>query len=496
MSHLDLLIESHPLPTWRVVAWPVMILLAALFVWANYFQLDEVATAPGEVVPRGNIKVIQHLEGGIIVAIHVEEGDIVKKGEPLIQLDLGAGGVNRAELEAQLDSELLVKARLDAETQGKPLAIPEALQRRRPVQAVAEERAYVARQEQLEASISVQRELIRQRELDVEELNARMRALRERKQDLTSPAGSLQQQMRQKELEIKELETQRATASNNLKLLQERFKMSSQLVASGLVSKMDHLKLESDLKSQEGQLDGLNQSIPRARAAVDEVRGTLKEQLASVTSDINSLAPSIAKAQAAVNEAQQRAREAVIRFQREAQDDLVKTEQSIARTRELLVEATAQKNRTDIRSPIDGIVKNLRYHTIGGVVKAGDPIMEIVPTGDNLVIEAKLSPTDRGYVRVGQKATVKISTYDYARYGGLDGTVTMVAPDTSTDDKGNPYFRVTVETAKTYLGKKKGELPIVPGMQATVDIHTGTRNFISYLIDPVLKLRDQAFRER
>lgn len=496
MSPLDLLMDSHPMPTWRTIAWPVMILLGALIVWANYAEREEFAVATGEVVPVGNIKVIQHLEGGIVEAIHVKDGDVVKQGEPLIQLDLGAGGVNRQELETRLDSDLLVKARLEAETQGKPLAIPEDLQKRRAVQAVAEERAFVARQQQLESKIAVQRQLIRQRELDVDESNARMRSLQDRKRDLSSPAGSLQQQIRQKELEIKELETQRTTVTNNLKLLHERFAMSSRLVVDGLIPKMEHLQLESEVKSLEGQLDGLNQSIPRARAAVDEVRGILKEQLASVTSDINSLMPSIERAKSAVNEAEQRSREESIRFRREAQDDLVKTEQSIARTRELLSQATEQKNRTDIRSPIDGIVKNLRYHTIGGVVKPGEPILEIVPIGGNLIIEAKLNPTDRGYVEVGQKTTVKISTYDFARYGGLDGTVTMVAPDTSTDDKGEPFFRVLVETDKTYLGRKEGELPIIPGMQATLDIHTGARTFIEYLITPVLKLRHEAFRER
>lgn len=496
MSRLDHLMDRHPLPSWRAFAWTVMILLGALIVWANYFELDEVSIATGEVVPRGNIKVIQHLEGGIIQAIHVEDGDIVQEGQILLQLGLGAGGVNREELETRLDSDFLVKARLEAETQGQPLDIPEDLERRRPVQAIAERRSYVARQQQLDARIAVQHQLIRQRELEVDELKARMRALKDRKRELSSPAGSLAQQARQKELEIKELETQRMTATGNLRLLQERFAMSSRLVADGLVAKMDHLQLESEVKSLEGQIDGLNQSIPRARAALEEVRGILKEQIESVTSDINSLLPSIARAEAAVAEARQRIREEEIRFRREAQEELVRTEQSIARTRELLVQATEQKIRTDIRSPIDGIVKNLRYHTLGGVVKPGEPIMEIVPTGQKLIVEARLNPTDRGYVRVGQPTTVKISTYDYARYGGLEGTVTMVAPDTSTDDEGAPYFRVLVETDKTYLGRRQGELPIIPGMEATVDIHTGTRTFLEYLIRPVLKLRHEAFRER
>jgi adhesin transport system membrane fusion protein len=183
-------------------------------------------------------------------------------------------------------------------------------------------------------------------------------------------------------------------------------------------------------------------------------------------------------------------------FQREAEEQLGRTEQAIAQLEELLAEATEQGVRAEIKSPIDGIVKKLRYYTIGGIVSPGEPIMEIVPTGDKLVVEAKLNPTDRGYVNEGQRSLVKVSTYDFARYGGLDGTVANVAPDSTTDQNGTPYFRVIVQTDKTYLGEEEGKLPITPGMQATVDIHTGTKSVMEYLIKPVLKLRHEAFRER
>jgi len=496
MSRLQDLLKTHPLPTWRAAAWPAMLFLAGLGIWANYAKLDEVSIAAGEVVPRGNIKLIQHLEGGIIEAINVDEGDVVRTGQSLLQLDLGTAGVNREELQVRLDNDRLVRARLEAETQGEDFVIPEDLLRRRPAQSTAERKSYEARKQQLMAKLDVQRELILQRQLDVEELNARMRGLKDRKRELNSPAGSLRQQARQKELEIKELEAQREAKRNNLRLANERLKMSANLLADGLVPKMDHLQLEAEVDSLEGDLQKLEQSIPRARAALAEAQGLLKEEIESVDADIASLTPSITRAQAAVDEARQRAREEEIGFRREAQEDLVKTEQSLARLNELLSKATEQSIRADIRSPINGIVKNLRYHTIGGVVQPGEPIMEIVPTGERLVIEAKLNPTDRGYVSVGQPTMVKISTYDYARYGGLRGVVTMVAPDTSTDEEGTPFFRVLVETEKTYLGRAEGELPIIPGMQATVDIHTGSRTVIEYLIKPVLKLRHEAFRER
>ena len=192
----------------------------------------------------------------------------------------------------------------------------------------------------------------------------------------------------------------------------------------------------------------------------------------------------------------QRVEEERSRFRREAEDELGKSEQAIARITTLLDEATEQNVRSEIKSPIDGVVKNMRYNTIGGVVLPGEPVMEIVPTGGNLVVEAKLKPTDRGYVETGQPAVVKISTYDFVRYGSLDGTVSLVAADTSTDPDLGPFYRVVIETDKSYLGDVEGELPILPGMGATVDIHTGRKSVMDYLIKPVLKLRSEAFRER
>ena len=138
----------------------------------------------------------------------------------------------------------------------------------------------------------------------------------------------------------------------------------------------------------------------------------------------------------------------------------------------------------------------MRYHTIGGTVKAGEPIIEIVPTGEKLVVNERLSPTDRAFVEAGQKVTVKLSAYDFARYGGLDGTVQMVVLDSSTDDKGNPYFRLVIEIKKTYLEVEEGQFPITPGMQVTIDVHTGTKSVLDYLIKPVLKLKHEAFGER
>jgi membrane fusion protein, adhesin transport system len=145
MSHLDSLLANHPLRTWRFAAWPIMALIATLLIWANFARLDEVAVAMGEVVPQGKIRVVQHLEGGIIEHIYVGEGSVVRAGDPLVRVDLATSGVNRKELLARLDGALLHRARLLAESSGAPLALPTDAAARQPSVADAERQAYAAR---------------------------------------------------------------------------------------------------------------------------------------------------------------------------------------------------------------------------------------------------------------------------------------------------------------------------------------------------------------
>lgn len=429
MSRLEAVLSSHPLPTWRPFAWLVAALIAAFCVWAYLTELDEVSIALGEVIPRGKVKVIQHLEGGIIETIEVREGDTVTIGDPLVALNLGAGALNSDELQARIDGEILRRDRLTAEVEGTPLTFPEDVVARQPALARAERKAYETRMRELGSALAVLEARVEQRTLEVQELAARLSAV-----------------------------------TSNLELARRRLGMSHSLLAQKLTAKMEHLELEAEVESLDGEMQSLTPAIPRAHAAVAEAEQKIEE-----TKD---------------------------RFRREAQEQLRESEQTLARLAELIDEATEQGARAVIRSPIDGIVKNMRYNTIGGVVSPGEPIMEIVPTGDRLVVEAQLSPTDRGYVEEGQRAVVKVTAYDFVRYGGLDGTVVHVAPDSSTTEQGQPFYRVVVETDKTYLGDDEGRLPIKPGMQATADIHTGSKSVMLYLIKPVLKLRHEAFRER
>ncbi len=427
---LDALRQGNRSPAFRHLAFAVMALIAGFIAWAVFAQLDEVAVASGEVIPIAQVKVVQHLEGGIIQRLDVAEGARVAQDQVLIQLNVGGAGTTREELQVQLDSLLLSRARLKAENDDSTLVFPADIAARRPDLVAAERDTFEAR-----------------------------------KLGLKSKLGVILQQSRQRELEVKELEARRRAVLANLKLERERLKLSDQLLESGLTPRMEHLEIRREIENLNGEAKVLGQAIPRSKSA-------LAESAARVTEETEA-------------------------FRRRAIEELNRVELQIARSREGLTEASDRVRRTEIRSPTDGIVKNMRFNTIGGVVRPGEPIMEIVPVGDELVVEARLSPVDRGYVQEGQKAVVKISTYDFVRYGSLDGVVERIAADTNADpNSGQPYYEVVIRTDKTYLGSTSGEFPITPGMQAVVDIHTGTRSVMNYLVQPVLKLRHEAFRER
>jgi adhesin transport system membrane fusion protein len=405
-----------------------MVLLAIFLIWATFAKLDEVSTAPGEVVPEGKVKVIQHLEGGVVRDIDVHEGDLVKEGQKLMELDLPVSAVNKDELQVRIDGTILALARMKAEVAGTVPVFPAAEAARHPDLVDAERRNYLARQQSLAATISV-----------------------------------LNQQRLQRSLEVQELLSKQHAAEGSLALLKEKQAMSDNLLRDGLTSKMDNVELKAQLQDLTGLVETLKSTVPKAQAALQEATEKIDEEK--------------------------------LKFSRSSQADISDAELTLDRTRQLMTQASDQQRRATITSPTDGIVKNMRDTTLGGVVRPGEPIMEIVPVHDRLDIEAKLSPTDRGYVEVGQKAEVKITAYDYTRYGGLEGKVILVAPDTTIGQDNQPYYRVLIETNKSALGEHN-EYPIAPGMVAQVDIHTGRRSVLRYLVTPMLKLRAEAFQER
>ena len=429
MEIINRILKKNKMLRWQRSSYIIIFIISFFLIWSLFAKFDEVAIATGEVVPHGRVKTIQHLEGGIIQEIYVNEGDLVNENSPLIQIDLAGTVINYDELEIRLYGLLLKKARLTSEAEQTDLNLPFSDELRVINLRKAEEEAYKARKTELKTSKKI-----------------------------------LNGQITQREQDIKELEVQLLTLKSNLKLAKKRLDISNDLLTDQLTSPMEHLTIESEVESILGDVRSTEEALPRVRAALIE------------TID--------------------RSKELSLRFSREAREALGETELNIARTEEILKTASEQQTRTTIKSPTTGIVKNLKYSTIGGVIKSGETIMDIVPSEDTLVIEAKLNPIDRGFVRAGQFANVKIDTFDYFRYGGISGEVEWVAADSSISNNGIPFFKVMIRTDQQWLGDESDGFLIPPGMGATVDILTGKKSVLSYLIRPVLKLKHESFRER
>ena len=429
-NRLNYLEKTVQAKGWRYSAVFIICAIAALVGWATFAKLEEVAVANGAVVPQGQIKVIQHLEGGIISEIFVSEGHKVKVGDPLLQLDRGITGSNQNEIQIELDGLILTRARLAAESKSTKLIFPSEEASRRPDLVHAEKQIYEGHKKEHESTIAVLIEQVRQRELDVRQARSQL-----------------------------------ATTKNGLVLTLEKLAMSEDLLAEGLTPKIEHVRIKQEVEQLQGETEELKSAIARAEASITEAQARLTEEKLGTAS--------------------------------RAFEEQSNIERKIASAREKLSRATDQVIRTQISSPIAGIVQSMRHHTIGGIARPGEALMEIVPTQERMMVEAKLNPTDIGYVRVGQESVVKITTYDFARYGGLSGKVVSISPDSHFDSAtGESYFRVIAETDKNYLGSEPGELPIAPGMEATLDIHTGSKTVLEYLLKPVVQVKSEAFRER
>ncbi|BCT32039.1 HlyD family type I secretion periplasmic adaptor subunit [Pseudomonas protegens] len=286
----------------------------------------------------------------------------------------------------------------------------------------------------------------------------------QRQRRLASEQRTLSEQLRQKTQELAEFRSKQGQYSSSLALLNQEMNMSAPLVGTGAVSPVEILRLKRSAVEIRGSLDATTLAIPRAESAINEIKSKIDESVQTFRSD-------------------------AAKELNEKRTDLSKiTASGIA--------IDDRVNRTTVVSPVHGVIKLLRVNTIGGVVQPGSDLVEIVPMEDNLLIEAKVRPQDVAFLHPGQKAMVKFSAYDYTIYGGLSAKLELIGADTVTDDKGNSFYLIQVRTDKNHLGGDANPLLIIPGMVATVDIITGEKSVLDYLLKPVLKARTEAMRER
>ncbi|WP_122585605.1 HlyD family type I secretion periplasmic adaptor subunit [Pseudomonas viridiflava] len=285
-----------------------------------------------------------------------------------------------------------------------------------------------------------------------------------RQRRLASEQRTLNEQLRQKTQELAEFRSKQEQFRSSLALVQQELDMSAPLVSSGAVSPVEILRLKRNAVELRGSMNSNTLAIPRAEAAISEIKS--------------------------------RVQESELAFRADAARELNKKRNDLARISASRIAIDDRMSRTTVVSPVRGIVKTLKVNTIGGVVQPGSDLLEIVPLEDNLLIEAKVRPQDVAFLHPGQKAMVKFSAYDYTLYGGLPARLELIGADTITDDKDNSFYLIQVRTDSNHLGSDSRPLLIIPGMIATVDIITGEKSVLDYLLKPVLKARAEALRER
>ena len=285
-----------------------------------------------------------------------------------------------------------------------------------------------------------------------------------RQQELASNNAVIQQQMAQKRQELSELSAKSKQLQGSYRLLKSELNLTQPLVKQGAVSEVELLRLRRQVNDLSGEIQATRLSIPRVESALAE----LDEKLGA----------------------------AEFAFRSEAQAELNEVQAELSRLNESNQAIADQVDRTLVTSPVAGTIKQLFVKTLGGVVQPGMDLLAIVPSEDNLLIETQIRPADIAFLHPGQKAMVKFTAYDFSIHGGLEGEVVTISPDTITNEEGDSFYLVQIETESSFLGNTTDPLPIIPGMTVNVDVLTGKKTVLDYILKPILKTKQLALRER
>ena len=419
-------------PHWLLAT--VIGFFAIALAWAWLAQIDEIARGEGKVITASQTQYVQNLEGGIIEKILVQEGDLVKKDQALFQLDrVRFVSAYREGQQGELGLRAKV-ARLAAEVQGTPLRMP--------------------------AEVLKGATALAENEITVH---------RARLGDLAGKNAVLREQLAQRTQEVVELQSRRDRTQEQLEILKREIAITAPMVKEGAVSEVELLRLQRESTRIRADLDAATLAIPRAQSAIEEARRKMQD-----------------------NESQ---------FRSQAAGELSAARNELAKVAEAVPGLADRMERTLVRSPVNGVVKTIANKTPGGVVQPGTPMAEIVALEDSLLVETRIRPQDIAFVSVGQKATVKLATYDYSIYGGVDGTVVHVSadsiqPQSQQGQSPEPYYIAHVRTLKPGVEYRGKILPVIPGMSGQVDVLTGRRSVLYYLLKPINKTLERSLTER
>ncbi|MEH6529263.1 MAG: HlyD family type I secretion periplasmic adaptor subunit [Porticoccus sp.] len=411
--------------------WVIAAFIVIMLAWASLAVVDEFTRGEGKIVPSSDLQVVQNLEGGILADLMVSVGDIVDRGQPLLQIDDTIFASTYRERSLQAEQFIVKAARLRAE----------------------------ANSSDFDAELT-KLNGVRNKRLVVSE-----RALYDsRKEEHLSELEILNQKASQKYQELSSAKVHRQSLSDSYDLLKRELNFTRPLVAEGAVSRVELLRLERQTNDLKGELGQAAIAIPQLQSAYKEVKKNVETHTQSFASE-----------------------------SREELNEIMSELGRIQQSNEALEDRV---DRTIVRSPMKGTVKQLKVNTIGGIIQPGMDLVEIVPFDDSLLVDARVLPSDIAFIRPEQHATVKFTAYDFSIHGSLSAKVVHISPDTIVDEEGISYYQVRLQTEDNHLGKEGDPLPIIPGMTVQVDILTGQKTILDYILKPILKTKELAFRER
>lgn len=432
----------------RLIIWSVAAMMVCFLIWSYFSKLDQVTTGQGKVIPSSQVQIIESLDGGILQEVFVQEGVRVEKGQPLARIDdtrfrsdfaqqeqeVYSLQTNVIRMRTELDSIVITDMSSDWREQVKITKTPLEF----PEDIVQQEPGLVKRQQ--------------------EEYTGRL-------DNLINQLEILARQIQQRQQETEELSSKINTLTTSYQLVSRELELTKPLARKGIVPEVELLKLERTVNDIQGELQTLRLLRPKLKATIDEAILKRRDAVFVYATDLR----------AQLNEMQTR----------------------LSRITQAQIGAFDKVSKAVITSPVVGTIKSIHINTLGGVVQPGEEIIEIVPSEDKLLIETKIMPKDIAFLHPGLPAIVKVTAYDFTRYGGLKGTVEHISADTSQDEEGNSFYIIRVRTEESSLEKEDGtQMPIIPGMLTSVDVITGKRSILEYILNPILRAKESALRER
>lgn len=416
----------------------VGMVLLVLLVWAGFTNVDEVAIGTGEIVPVGQIMPVQHIEGGIVHKIYIGDGDTVKKGDKLFELNPEPNTSDLNRLKKRQNSLEISIFRLQAQLDGRSITDTDI------IKAITYKDVSEPALMKLEISNA---EKYQQQELQQQDYNRTQLASR----------------LEQEKTNLKNTESQIYHLEERKKVIEDQLQMYNQLSTQQAVSRVDLLNVQERLQEISGNLLNATKDRTNIESTVLDLENKLK----------------------------------TLEFEKQnaAFKELNEDTSQLLEVREQIARAQFAVDQLLIHAEIDGIVKGFSLH-VGDVVTAGTVLFDVVPIAEQLVAEVKISTTDIGQITLGDPVQVKVGTYDFASYGSLNGTLTSISASTYLDPEKRPYYKCLVTLEKNYLGDDPTNNRVFPGMTVIAEIKTGRKSLLTYMLKPINRTFNSAFREK